>query len=52
MPAMALSRAGARVVESGPGGQDLPADAWQQLEALPGPNAATDPWAGQARNDR
>ncbi len=33
MPAMALSRAGARVVESGPGGQDLPADAWQRLEA-------------------
>jgi hypothetical protein len=31
MPALALSR----VVESGLGGQDLPASAWQRLEALP-----------------
>ena len=37
MPAVALSRVGARVVESGPGGQDLPASAWQRLEALPDP---------------
>src|ERR1700756_5017348 len=39
MPALALSRVGARVVESGPGGQDLPAGAWQQLEALPDPRS-------------
>ena len=39
MPAMALSRAGARVVESGPGGQVLAADAWQKLEALPDPRS-------------
>src|SRR6185312_985541 len=39
MPAVALSRAGARVVESGPGGQDLAAGAWQRLEALPDPRA-------------
>ncbi len=39
MPAVALSRAGARVVESGPGGQDLPAGAWQRLEALPDPRS-------------
>ena len=39
MPAMVLSRAGARVVESGPGGQDLPAGAWQRLEALPDPRS-------------
>jgi len=36
---MALSRAGARVVESGPGGQDLVAGAWQRLEALPDPRS-------------
>jgi hypothetical protein len=35
MPAVALSRVGARVVESGPGGQNLAAGAWQRLEALP-----------------
>jgi hypothetical protein len=35
MPALALSRVGARVVESGPGGEDLAAGAWQRLEALP-----------------
>ncbi|MGH3125081.1 MAG: ISAs1 family transposase [Streptosporangiaceae bacterium] len=40
MPAVALSRAGARVVESGPGGQDLVASAWQRLEALPDPRSA------------
>jgi DDE_Tnp_1-associated len=39
MPAMALSRVGARVVESGPGGQELPAGAWQRLEALPDPRS-------------
>jgi len=39
MPAVALSRVGARVVESGPGGQDLPARAWQRLEALPDPRS-------------
>ncbi len=39
MPAMALSRVGARLVESGPGGQDLPARAWQRLEALPDPRS-------------
>src|SRR5262245_39547065 len=39
MPALALSRVGARVVESGPGGQDLPAGAWQKLEALPDPRS-------------
>ena len=40
MPALALSRAGARVVESGPGGgQELAADAWQKLEALPDPRS-------------
>ena len=39
MPAVALSRVGARVVESGPGGQDLPAEAWQRLEALPDPRS-------------
>jgi predicted transposase YbfD/YdcC len=36
---MALSRVGARVVESGPGGQYLPAGAWQRLEALPDPRS-------------
>ncbi|HEY6313581.1 MAG TPA: transposase family protein [Streptosporangiaceae bacterium] len=30
---------GARVVESGPGGLDLAADAWQRLEALPDPRS-------------
>jgi hypothetical protein len=39
VPAVALSRAGARVVESGPGGQDLVAGAWQRLEALPDPRS-------------
>jgi predicted transposase YbfD/YdcC len=39
MPAMALSGAGARVVESGPCGQDLAACAWQRLEALPDPRS-------------
>jgi hypothetical protein len=36
---VALSRVGARVVESGAGGQDLPADTWQRLEALPDPRS-------------
>jgi len=35
MPALALSR----VVQSGPGGQDLAAGAWQRLEALPDPRS-------------
>jgi hypothetical protein len=39
MPAMALSRVSARVVESGPDGQDLAAGAWQRLEALPDPRS-------------
>jgi DDE_Tnp_1-associated len=39
VPAVALSRAGARVVESGPGGEGLAADTWQRLEALPGPRS-------------
>jgi predicted transposase YbfD/YdcC len=36
---VALSRAGARVVESGPGGEDLVAGTWQRLEALPDPRS-------------
>jgi hypothetical protein len=36
---VALSRVGARVVESGPGGEDLAADAWRRLEALPDPRS-------------
>jgi predicted transposase YbfD/YdcC len=36
---VALLRAGVRVVESGPGGQDLAAGAWQRLEALPDPRS-------------
>ena len=39
MPAMALSRVAARVVESGPGGENLAPGAWQRLEALPGPRS-------------
>ena len=39
MPAVALSRVGARVVESGPGGQELAAGTWQRLEALPDPRS-------------
>jgi predicted transposase YbfD/YdcC len=39
MPAVALSRVGARVVESGPGGEELAASAWQRLEALPDPRS-------------
>jgi predicted transposase YbfD/YdcC len=39
MPALALSRVGARVVESGPGGQVLAAGTWQKLEALPDPRS-------------
>jgi predicted transposase YbfD/YdcC len=40
VPAVSLSRVGARVVESGPGGQDLASGAWQRLEALPDPRSA------------
>jgi hypothetical protein len=39
VPAVALSRAGARVAGSGPGGENLAADAWQRLEALPDPRS-------------
>ena len=39
MPALALSRLGARVVESGPGGDDLAAGTWQRLEELPDPRS-------------
>jgi predicted transposase YbfD/YdcC len=39
MPAVALSRVGARIVESGPGGQELAADTWKRLEALPDPRS-------------
>ena len=39
MPAMALSRVAARVVESGPDGENLAAGAWQRLEALPDPRS-------------
>jgi hypothetical protein len=39
MPAVALSRVGARVVESGPGGEDLASETWQRLEALPDPRS-------------
>jgi predicted transposase YbfD/YdcC len=39
MPAVSLSRVGARVVESGPGGQALAAGAWQKLETLPDPRS-------------
>jgi predicted transposase YbfD/YdcC len=39
VPAVALSRVGARVVESGPGGENLAASAWQRLEALPDPRS-------------
>ncbi len=39
MPALALSRVGARVVESGPSGDDLSAGAWQRLESLPDPRS-------------
>src|SRR5271169_6576289 len=40
MPALALSRVGARVVESGSGGgQVLAADTWQRLEAMPDPRS-------------
>jgi DDE_Tnp_1-associated len=40
VPAVALSRAGARVVESGPDGDYLAASTWQRLEALPDPRSA------------
>ena len=39
MPAVSLSRVGARVVESGPDGQELAAGAWQKLEELPDPRS-------------
>src|SRR5712671_268939 len=39
MPAVALSRVAARAVESGPDGENLAADAWQRLEALPDPRS-------------
>jgi DDE_Tnp_1-associated len=40
VPAVAFSRVGARVAGSGPGWEDLAADAWQRLEALPAPRSA------------
>ena len=39
MPAVALSRVAARVVESGPDGENLAPGAWQRLEALPDPRS-------------
>ena len=39
VPAVALSRVGARVVESGPDGENLDAGTWQRLEALPDPRS-------------
>ena len=39
MPGVALSRVGACVVESGPGGQDLAAGVPQWLEAPPDPRS-------------
>ena len=39
MPAVSLSRVGARVVESGPDGQELSAGTWRRLEALPDPRS-------------
>src|SRR6266852_5310966 len=39
MPAVALSRAGARVVEPGPDGGNLAAGTWQRLEELPDPRS-------------
>jgi len=40
MPATALSRVGASMVQSGPGGsQELAAGTWQKLEALPDPRS-------------
>jgi DDE_Tnp_1-associated len=39
VPAVALSRAGARVAESGPDGENLAAGTWQRLEALPDPRS-------------
>jgi predicted transposase YbfD/YdcC len=39
VPAVALSRVGARVVESGPEGENLAASTWQRLEALPDPRS-------------
>src|SRR3984957_19197066 len=39
MPAVALSRVGARVVESGPDGESLAASTWRRLEALPDPRS-------------
>jgi MmyB-like transcription regulator ligand binding domain len=39
MPAVALSRVAARVVESGPDGGNLAGEAWRRLEALPDPRS-------------
>ena len=39
MPAVALSRVGARVVESGPDDESLADGTWQRLEALPDPRS-------------
>src|SRR5216684_6546435 len=39
MPAVALSRVAARVVEPGPDGGNLAAGTWQRLEELPDPRS-------------
>jgi integrase len=39
VPAVSLSRVGARVAGSGPGGEDLATGTWQRLEALPDPRS-------------
>src|SRR3984957_7355385 len=39
MAAVALTSAGARLVECGPDGENLAAGAWQRLEALPDPRS-------------
>src|SRR4029077_4790407 len=39
MPGLALSRLAARVVESGPDGDDLAPSAWQRLAELPDPRS-------------
>src|SRR5260370_905061 len=43
MPAVALSRVGARVVESGPDGEELAASTWERLEAFPDPRSPPGP---------
>ena len=64
MPAVALSRVGARVAGSGPEGETLTAGTWERLESLPDPRSpqgrvyplaclvAIAAWAFTAGNDR